>query len=52
MRAIEIANYLQHTDPNLDLVVLDKKTYERLLKKSKQFDEIKNYCLKKIKKEA
>lgn len=54
MRAEEIAKYLLYTEPDLDLVVLDRKTYERLLKKAKTLDAIKdNMCeLYKIVKRA
>lgn len=42
MQAAEIARYLLYTEPDLDLIVLDRKTYERLLKKAKTLDAIKD----------
>lgn len=45
MQAAEIARYLSCAEPDLDLIVLDRKTYERLVKKAKIFDAIRdNVC--------
>jgi hypothetical protein len=38
----ELANYLQYVNPNVDVVLLDREKYERLLEKAKALDAIKN----------
>lgn len=42
MRAIEAAEYLSYAYPDLDVVVLTRDKYERLLRKAKAFDKICN----------
>ena len=38
----ELANYLQYANPNIEVVLLDREKYERLLEKAKALDAIKN----------
>lgn len=40
MRVKEVIKYLVDADPDLDVVVMDRKTYDRLLRKAKKFDEV------------
>ena len=42
MRAIEAAEFLSYAYPDLDVVVLTRDKYERLLEKAKALDAIKN----------
>ena len=38
----ELVKYLSYADPKIKAVVLDRKTYERLLRKARAFDKICN----------
>lgn len=38
----DLVKYLQYADPNIDLVLLTREKYERLLEKAKAFDKICN----------
>lgn len=38
----DLAKYLQYADPNIDVVLLTREKYERLLEKAKALDAIKN----------
>lgn len=38
----DLAKYLQYANPNIEVVLLDRKKYERLLRKAKAFDKICN----------
>ena len=37
-----LVNYLQYVNPNIEVVLLDRREYERLLEKAKALDAIKN----------
>lgn len=41
MKGVEIALYLAYADQNVDLVVLTRETYERLMCKAKLLDSIR-----------
>lgn len=36
----DLAKYLQYVDPNIEAVLLDRKKYDRLMRKAKAFDAI------------
>lgn len=38
----DLAKYLQYVNPNIEVVLLDREKYERLLEKAKALDAIKN----------
>ena len=38
----ELMEYLAYADPKSEIVILDRKKYERLLRKAKAFDKICN----------
>ena len=38
----DLVKYLQYANPNIEVVLLDRKKYERLLRKAKAFDKICN----------
>ena len=38
----ELVEYLTYADPNIEVVLLDREKYERLLRKAKAFDKICN----------
>ena len=38
----DLAKYLQYANPNIEVVLLDREKYERLLRKAKAFDKICN----------
>ena len=38
----ELVEYLTYADPKIEAVILDRKKYERLLRKAKAFDKICN----------
>lgn len=38
----DLAKYLQYADPKIEVVLLNRKKYERLLEKARALDAIKN----------
>lgn len=40
MKVKEVIKYIVDADPDLDVVVMDRKTYDHLVRKAKKFDEV------------
>mgnify|MGYP003307134093 CR=1 FL=1 len=41
MKIKEVKNYLEYADPNIDIMILTREQYDKLIRKAKYFDRLK-----------